>query len=219
MDLSSFISKVMSKLEEVSPFTEPDAYLAASGDTSYNKVKPLEAYIKNETGGALKDVILMAPFRKLSHVITSARLSVRVVSGVGHSELPADFLRLAEVRLPGWKRSVIYPITSEDPEYVLQQNEFTRGGISKPVAVIRGNGSSGNQRIELYSLPGEEDKDVDCDVFNYIPYWFNECDCDIIPDSISEFVVTLCAARVLRIFNEINQAEMFEKEVSQRLIL
>lgn len=222
MDKFDFIHLVRVKLEEVSPFDDPASFLAAGDDASL-KVKPIDTYIVGEAGAALRDVLLSAPLHVLACATDSSLvLHATVKGGVAVADLPGDFLRLVEVRMPGWERSVIIPIRSTDPAYVLQQNRWTRGGTAKPVAALRGAGELGVKSLELYSLPDTEDgSEVETDVFRYIPFRFcPDADCaDWMPSCAAQYAVPLCAARVLRLFGQENAAQAIEKEVSEQLTM
>ena len=52
------------------------------------------------------------------------------------------------------RRDITAFITSEDPLYLVQQNEHVRGGLAKPVAVLSSYAETGNYygQIEIYSF-------------------------------------------------------------------
>lgn len=222
MDKPDFIHLVRVKLEEVSPFDDPASFLAA-GDDASPKVKPIDTYIIGEAGAALRDVLLSAPPHVLACATDSSLvLHATVRGGVAVADLPGDFLRLVEVRLPGWERSATAAIRQDDPAYALQQNRWTRGGTAKPVAALRGAGELGTKSLELYSLPDTEDgSEMETDVFRYIPFRFcPDADCaDWMPSCAAQYAVPLCAARVLRVFGQEAAAQALEKEASEQLTM
>ena len=48
MTRAQLIEAVKVKLEEISPFDEPETFLAANGDSSYENVKPILSYIEQK---------------------------------------------------------------------------------------------------------------------------------------------------------------------------
>lgn len=66
--------------------------------------------------------------------------------------LPSDIIKVKEVKLSSWERSVTMAIGMEHPLYPLQRNKFTRGKQSKPVVVM-----DGRNKISLYTAKEDTD--------------------------------------------------------------
>ena len=49
MTLQEYINKVKIKIDEVSPFNEPDEFIVSNQDGSYKDVKPIIPYIKDNS--------------------------------------------------------------------------------------------------------------------------------------------------------------------------
>ena len=149
MTRAELISRVQTKLDEKSPFDEPRSLIAAAGDSSYDKVKPITMYIDDLLDEAANDCLRMLPLslvgkdvQKLSLLGPSAPAAdaakqVVVTDGVGVFPLSANgithYVRLLRVRADGWKKEVTSFITSADSYYLVQQNPSTRGKLYKPV--------------------------------------------------------------------------------------
>ena len=67
--------------------------------------------------------------------------------GHGRVELPEGFLRLAEFRMRGWRRSVFSPYGRSDSSYARQSNPYTRGDEFCPAVVLD------ERYLYYYALP------------------------------------------------------------------
>lgn len=150
MTRQEFIEAVKVKIEEISPFDEPVAFIA-DDDSSANTVKPIISYIDKSLDEAAKNCLLTLPISLLHADIETVHPSIDVAAdGVGKIAI-ADLAtkRLIRFRNEELQRDITAFITSEDPIYLLQQNKYTRGGQCKPVAV---SSSDGGNKIEIYSF-------------------------------------------------------------------
>lgn len=195
--------RIKAKLEELSPFEEPDALVAiATSD-----VKPMDSYITEMLTCACDDVLSAVPLHLVRETVKDidAAGGMSVAEGVGYVDVPCDFLRLHTVRFGKWRRDVKAAITPESPSYVLQRNKYTRGGMEKPVVAVN------DGRFEIYSVSeGDE-----CEVFRYIPM---TCEgCDEFEDSIAEMVVLRCAVLVLEVFSEFDKAKVLSEELAMMM--
>lgn len=191
MTTDEYINKVRAKIEEISPFSSPTSFIAAEGDGEFANVNPINSYIEDSLGQSVEEALTIVPLHLLSEDSASTTLQITKDNGVGNAELPTDFLRLVSVKVESWERKVTELISVTNPLYLLQQNPYTRGGYSKPIAAIV-NGE-GKKRIELYSVSDEDE----CALL-YIP----KLEADQVKSDISEYIVLLCAINVLTIFNQ-----------------
>lgn len=229
MTRAELISRVQTKLDEKSPFDEPQSLIAAAGDSSYDKVKPITMYIDDLLDEAANDCLRMLPLslvgkdvQKLSLLgsnapAVDAAKQVVVTDGVGVLPLSANgithYIRLLRVRADGWKKEVTSFITSSDPYYLVQQNHTTRGKLYKPVVAIVPE----KDCLELYSFPGMAGQTIYTEVF-YIP-----CDRQAGSDKanpvlspIDELIAIRCAELVCNIFGNQN-AQVFQKEFTEKV--
>lgn len=114
--------------------------------------------------------------------------------GTGYVEIPADYIRLQSFKMTAWHREVNSDgvITPDHPNYRLQSNTWTRGGIAKPVCVIKRKNVGGTIKrvIEYYSIPSG---DHTLEEFIYIP----EVAAENIQDNLKDSLTWFCAALVL----------------------
>ena len=133
------IERVKVLLEEVSPFDDGLQVLNS-------EVQPIQSYIEKSIQPALEQLLLFCPL----HLTTGVNLPTMtsITSGtkkIGLIPIPQDFLRIHTVQMSGWEKAVHRYISTENPMYAQQQNEFTRGGNAKPVVAK-------NEKLELYTF-------------------------------------------------------------------
>lgn len=190
MKISDIISKVRVILNEAG---EEESLHLLSEDT----VK-LTQYIESVIPDAINLVIIISP---ISHINTT-KGSNTLVNGDGCSvlSLPADFLRMAAIKLSNWKRSVsvVMPFNSE--EYKIQHNVITRSGVNKPSCVFAYN-SSGSI-IECFPSGSLE-------YFHYVKSAYSENDkgLGLIKDELFPSVCYMCASLVYNIFENSNSGD------------
>lgn len=97
----------------------------------------LDDYITSCIPDAANFIMMVSPLRHLNP--SSVSLEVEDMDGVGIISLPEDFLRLAAVKLNGWKRVVFTACTEGSEEYKVQSNPVTRSGVNKPCCALSYN--------------------------------------------------------------------------------
>lgn len=208
MTRQEYIEKVKVKLDEVSPFDEPLTFIAANGDSSYDKVKPITKYIDEELDNAAEYCLRMLPLRVLQNdVDKKENISLILDNGIGSTNWD-DKKRLCRVSAPAWKRDATFFYTTEDAAYLLQQNEHTRSGIAKPSVFY--NIEEG--KLELFSFPSNV---VSQSVTIYSIDLSKKA--EEVKSSISDFIAIKCAQLVLDILGSQNSALMekdFERKVN-----
>lgn len=213
MKTQEYIDAVKAKLDEVSPFGEPGSFIAAGGDTDYDKVKPIIAYIEEELPHACEYCLNNLPVSLLAKDVTLDAYDVTIDrEGVGHVEGIENYYRLTRVSVPVWQRDVTAFITSADPAYLLQQKFWTRGGIAKPVVAWVPEKSE----LELYSFPNSgcaphHHSHVEAEVYyinpkktagEYDPTKKGDKRSNYVHSPISDYIVLRCAACVLEILGQ-----------------
>jgi hypothetical protein len=206
MTRQEYIDKVKVKLDEVSPFDEPLTFIAANGDDSYDKVKPITKYIDEELNNATEYCLRMLPLKVLASDIEKEELSLTNTNGVGIVQF-ADTYRLCRVSVVDWERDATHSFTTEDAEYLLQQNKHTRSGIAKPAVFFNPEDST----LELYSLPA--DSKTDKATIYRIDLTTKA---EQVQSNISDFIALKCAHLVLDILGNQNSALM-EKELERKI--
>ncbi len=159
---------------------------------------------------ACRRVLLSAPLQALppGADFSNAPLTDRG-DGSGVIVLPGDFLRLRRLRMQGWQRPVTEPIGEEAPQYNLQFNPFSRGGIAKPVAVL----AAGHTLLEYYSLPpGTEHVIAEA---RYIP---DTAGSDM-PEPLADAAAWMLAALVLQVSGETEAGQQAQARAGELLNL
>lgn len=214
MTREELINRVLTKLDEKSPFDEPQTFIAADGDPSYDKVKPIKVYVDDLLDEAANDCLRMLPLSLVGKdVVKDSSNAYNVTDGVGIIPLLHGYFRLVRVRADGWKKEVTAFITSSNPLYLVQLNEETRGKLSKPVVAFVPELS----RLELYSFPGMKGGTVAADIY-YIPCnkTAGSDTADPVLSSIDELIVIRCAELVCDVFGS-QTAQVFQKEFTEKV--
>lgn len=218
MTRAELISRVQTKLDEKSPFDEPQSLIAAAGDSSYDKVKPITMYIDDLLDEAANDCLRMLPLSLVGADVQKLSSQVAVTDGVGVLPLSTNgithYVRLLRVRADEWKKEVTSFITSSDPYYLVQQNHTTRGKLYKPVVALVPE----SDRLELFSFPNvENDTMVAADV------WYIQCNkqagsdqSNPVQSPIDELIAIRCAELICNIFGNQN-AQVFQKEFTEKV--
>jgi len=223
---SEIIEKVKARLDEYSPFSEPESLVALGA----SEVKPIDSYIEQVLAGAQDAVLRIVPLAMVRETVKDITMEANghaafgqspvmermdsVATGedyeVGVMDVPRDFLRLYAVRFDTWKRDVNTAYSVESPQYVVERNVNTRSRNYKPCIVIN------NGRFEVYSLTFAAGDGVDhCKVFKYIP--MTDAAETTFEDSIAELVVLEAAREVAVIFGEDGVAKAMAEEMKMRL--
>jgi len=155
------------------------------------------------------ELLLMLPI----HLIETSTLNTDVSgsmgnvyaidSNLGYVILPADFLRLSSFKMTTWERPVLIPISEVHPGYIQQTNQYTRGGVSKPVGVLKRAGEE--QRLYYYSVSGN-DHEVE-----YL-YYVAEVVAEDLQADLVDSLAWLTAAKTLEIYSEDIEAAVRAKE-------
>jgi hypothetical protein len=208
MKREEYIQAVLVKLEEVSPYNDiADGLIAVVGDSTARKVKPIATYIDECLDEACCDMLQVLPLHMLStDVIEDTSEATCTNRGVMLIPIGCDFLRFVRFHQDELYRDIYHLISQESQSYLLQQNEFTRGGRIKPVAARVGCDS--DSMIEVYSFPDDKSRRY---TLHYIP----RKKAEQIHSPISEFIVLKAAIMVLGIFGQRDEVAILTEELSR----
>lgn len=218
MTREEYISKVKVLLDEVSPFDEPNGFIAANGDSNYARVKPVVSYIDGCLDRAAAYCLNTLPVTLLSDDVTHTNSTAAMdADGVGHiTVLGAQYVR--PIRLHDnsgiLRRDITAFISTSSPLYMLQQNRHTRGKEYKPVAAFRPE----DVEIEVFSYYNGVTcvaSDVSLDVTLY--YILTNTTAENVRSDISDFITLMCASYVEEILGDANAAQVFKQEFKNRL--
>lgn len=218
MTRAELISRVQTKLDEKSPFDEPQSLIAAADDSSYDKVKPITMYIDDLLDEAANDCLRMLPLSLVGADAQKLSLQVAVTDGVGVLPLSTNgimhYVRLLRVHADKWKKEVTSFITSSDPYYLVQQNHTTRGKLCKPVVAWVPE----SDRLELFSFPNVSDNTnvaVDVTYIHCNKQAGSDKDNPVL-SPIDDLIVIRCAELVCNIFGNQN-TQVFQKEFVEKV--
>lgn len=129
----SLINLTKLKLDEVIPEGE-GLQFAVEGDANISD--PLNLLIKGILPEAGKRVLINCPANYLDPVKSTATAVQEADVKTGYIVLPDNFLRFISLKMTEWLRPVTRLTPIESEEYLMQKNQYVRGGIAKPKAAI-----------------------------------------------------------------------------------
>lgn len=92
---------------------------------------PFDNYISPLLDESARDLLARGPLR----LITSTSIpltSTAFANDKSYIPVPSDYIRLYEIKYPLWKKSVRMAISTENPLYQVQENEYIKGGYGRP---------------------------------------------------------------------------------------
>ena len=194
MQRQQIINEVKIKLEESHPYEDVEVINSPL-------IKELLDECTDETQ-LLAPVYLLQPEE---HAVSTNDI-VENPDNTGYIVLPDDFLRLVSFKMSAWKKALIEAISEDHPKYNLQKNIYTRGGISKPVAVIRYEPGENNRKvIEYYSVTNNNHN---VDRLLYV----NRKKAENLQNDLVDPLTWICASKVLEIEGEPQAAESAMKK-------
>lgn len=218
MTRDGYILAVKAKLDEISPFDEPNGFIAADNDPDYDEVKPIVSYIEETLDKAAWFCLNNLPATLLAKDVSADQIKAVIDRrGVGHISGIDEYWRLLRLRDDAcfWERDVTAFISTADPIYLLQQNAHTRGGCSKPVVVY----SPETAELELYSYPASCGCGCACGTFT-LPvtlYYINShIPAEQVQSAVEDFIVLVCAAYVEEIIGDANAAKVFMEKYENK---
>lgn len=209
MKREQVVHLVKVKLDELSQFEKTSPLIAESNNKD---LSPIESYIEENLDRSFDDIKLLLPLHVFSEILIDGSNSILSINNenVGSVKLPLDYLRLHSFKLKTWERSINNTLGIESPEYPLQQNKYTRGGVCKPVIVCKGS------TLSLYSASSNDTTENAIEEFKYIRK--TKDGNTIIPDKLVEAVVLRCASKVCNIFEEQSKIAKFEEELKTLIL-
>lgn len=225
MTRKEYIDAVKVKLEEISPFDEPDSFIA-DGDDAANTEKPIISYIDKSLDEAAHNCLKSLPLTLLHADVVRSNPTLAIASdGVASFDISPN-TRFIRFRHADLKRDITAFITSEDPLYLVQQNKHTRGGLAKPVAVIAAeHDGTSSGKMEIYSLKPTSDTaggyllGIDTskhpDDRSTADPAFTDNDC--VKSPIEEYIVLECAAMVASILGDTATTQICQAQFQAKL--
>lgn len=189
---SELINKVKARIDEI----------CASGDmiveVDVENSKPFDSIIDELLDESALELLLKAPFYRLHISTANLTAAYKQDSKIGSLTLPIDFIRLVSLKMKDWQRAVTELAIQGDDIAKRQSNKFLRGGIARPVAVLRK--SSEGYILDYYSI----DKSHEVEEFSYIKRERAE-DIDI---ELIDALCWICASKVLGVLEQFDSAKL-----------
>lgn len=215
MTRSELIELVKVKLEEISPFDEPQSFIAAGYDKDYETVKPIVSYIDDTLDKAAWKCLSELPLSALCDDIDKINLHAIVDEfGVGHIELITirSCPRFVRVSTRTWRRDCTKVLAATDELALLQESPYTRGGSCKPVTLFFPE----TKELRLYSFPNiKTGEQLGCKIY------FIDCSkkSEDVKSDISDFIALQCATYVYEILGRNDAAQIMIEEYNNKLQL
>ena len=177
MTNEQIIQLVMAYMDDVSP--------AADTEVLINEVHPL---IPTHLDPAAHRLLEMLPVNMQQVYEPSGRLTQPIVYDDHlYVECPTDFVKLARVKLPAWKRPVVRVHNENSPGAAMQSFRYMGGTVVRPTAVLV-QSTGGKFALELRPVGTGESPDL----FLYV----KRRNANEIEDNLIDPLVWLIAARI-----------------------
>lgn len=215
MTREEYIDAVKVKIEEISPFDEPDAFIA--NDPS-SPVKPIVSYIDKSLDEAAKNCLLTLPLTLL-HADVERSNPTMVINdkGVGEFAISPNRRFIRFRHSSALERDITAFITSEDPLYLVMQDKDCRPGQCKTMAVV----SSDMGQMEIYSYPESLYGTTQTDAYLLSIDLTKKPNSDAtgakVLSPIDDLIVLECARMVLNILKDYDGAKVCENEQAAKI--
>jgi hypothetical protein len=201
MERAALINIVKVKLDEFSP-----------GDIGL----PFDDYIGPMLDESAREVLERAPLHLLSPAAIPTS-GTTFLNDKAYIPVPSDYVRLYEIKYPQWKKSIRKAISSEDPQYKIQENEYIRAGLARPAVAIVRTTLDGGATIGRYFECGKVEENITSPptpIALYIKTTLPEELEDILADTLT----WLCTAKVLSILGYGDKAAIALEHHTQALM-
>lgn len=216
MTRNDVVDNILIKIDEISPFSEPD-----------EQFKLLIDGMLDDSANAFLRLIPLHLLRGMEHVLSTASLNTSsdstdyTVNGLGVWDVPqsVNFLRMTRCICSQWRRPVIgmTPVSSSD--YMKEFNRFTSSGCCKPriyddtssqrrLILAPYNDNQQKNDIRLYYIPSIPKSDMEHDGANTYG----------IPDEILDAFFYYASAQVLATTQRNEFAELMMNKFNEYLL-
>lgn len=174
---------------------------------------PFEESIGPVLDDCAKELLRVAPLHILPHtnlVLTS--MTYDTANFKAYIPIPTDFIRIGRVLFPRWEKAVTVAVKIDSPEYVLQNNKYTRGGYSRPVVALVNKGTN---LIECSKVDGSVILEKTPSEATYIKTTLPE----LLPDVLIDTLEWLAVSNLLQITGDLNGTKLAQARYEQSLKL
>jgi hypothetical protein len=167
---------------------------------------PFDDYIGPVLDECATSLLKAAPL----HLLTPSKIVITEVvyqNDKAYIPIPADYIRLYELKYPLWKVSVRQAISTENPEYSTQDNPFLKGGYGRPcVAIVTTAIGSGDitKYLECSKVLSDSEE------ANLVPLalYVKSAKPEELNDLLADALAWLCASKIFEIQAMINESKM-----------
>jgi hypothetical protein len=199
----ALINYVKSKIDELIPEGEGVQF---NVESEPNIGDPYDLFINSILDEAAKKTLMSAPIHYIEPTDASSQTVTPDAGGdkIGYIVLPDNFLRLISLKMTDWEREVNEAITTYNPLYKLQRNQYVRGGVAKPVAAFNWKVITGTPTrvLEYYSI----DTNHTIEKFLYVP----ETVAEEVQSSLQDALTWFCASDILQIIEMYDASQRAE---------
>lgn len=198
MDRQGLINKVKIKMDEFAPD---------------GVGLPFDEYIGPVLDESAREVLERSPL----HLLSPTALPL---TGVVYDDdrayipVPADYVRLYEIRYPLWKRSVRKAVSAEDPQYKVQENEYIRGGYGRPCVAIVHTTVNGGDVTKYF----ECSKVIESASITPIALYVKTDKPENLNDIFSDALTWLCSSKLLGIMGDQDKAKLALEQYNNSML-
>ena len=174
---------------------------------------PFDDFIDTVLDESARELLEASPL----HILTPEAIPVAgtiVVDNKAYIPVPANYIKLYEVKYPLWKKSIRRAITPADPEYKIQENEYTRGGYARPcVALLHTslNGGPAGKYLECSKVVDGTSAPVALYIKTDLP--------ENLDNKFSNALSWLCVSKLMVIMEDSNKAKLAYEQYTNALNL
>lgn len=221
---AEYIDAVKVKIEEISPFDEPDAFIA---NDPTSPVKPIISYIDKSLDEATSNCLRALPLTLL-HADVERSNPTMVINdkGVGEFAISPNRRFIRFRHSSALERDITAFITSEDPQYLVMQNPHCRPKQCKTMAVVSSDADNGAGQMEIYSYPeslyGTTQTDayllsIDLTKKPGVVADYSPATPALVQSPIEDLIVLECARMVFNILGNFDGAKVCEAEQQAKI--
>ena len=202
MSRTGLINTVKTKIDEISSY---DSLIVDVGLEDNN---PIDTVIDELLDECAKEVLLRAPIYRLTPTPSNAS-AIADLSKIytGTIPLPADFVRIAELKMTEWERPVT-ELQQQGSEIAKRQhNRWLRAKSSKPVAILSSRVQSSVSPPTYTTYPVIEYYSVKTNhTISHFTYIKKEV-AENIPEWLQDALCWICASKILGIYGKANESK------------
>lgn len=207
MERQALINRVKLKMDEFAP----DGVSA-----------PFEDYIGPVLDECARELLERASLHLLTPTaipVTSGSppaSTIRYYDDKAYIPVPADYVKLYEIRFPAWQKSVRRAISVEDPEYKIQENQYAKGGNARPSVALVTTQINGGSATKYFECGYVEDPDPG--TLTPIALYVADCKPEQLPDIFADAISWNSASKIFGIMGDANKAKLALEQYNSSML-